>query len=503
MTVHFSDVETTTLLRSTEPTDNPPSSFHVPKWLLGHFDRDSLQFGVRMSVCLTVSSLFVLAPHPEHEGGFRQGMWVLITVLFVCWFPTLDVASVLEKSAQRLLGTLVGAALGLACGFLSLAVKEAHGFRAQAICLGGCIALVTFAVCSYATARVGQARLIEKKNYATILCMLTFTICLVPFYSMSDKPWEKSILRVRNVVIGCFLGVGLSMMVFPRPTVPILEEKLTKAVELAGESAEAVLHTAADVFAENAYQVSQEDGPPLSSRKRMTVRRRKWRNAESDYSFEHGHDSVFAKCEAAMKDYKTTKARLGMLKYDPFNIGWSKDLLENFKVEVNQTLSRSMRIQTTVVLMDGIIRNDPNHKFSEDHLDIFASVGTLIRSMLSARLDVTTSDAIEEELRTNLVEMRRMIVDLAATVSASPEAQMPSTHLDRSTHSSISSSTMDDDKDGAGTPKHVEGSHVCSLLFLQLAEHLAIRSVRLYESRKQCDGVSQQAKKLRTSLAVK
>lgn len=352
-------------------------------------------------------------------------------------------------------------------------------------------------------ARVGQARLIEKKNYATILCMLTFTICLVPFYSMSDKPWEKSMLRVRNVVIGCFLGVGLSMMVFPRPTVPILEEKLTKAVELAGESAEAVLHTAADVFAENAYQVPQEDGPPLSSRKRMTVRRRKWRNAESDYSFEHGHDSVFAKCEVAMKDYKTTKARLGMLKYDPFNIGWSKDLLENFKVEVNQTLSRSMRIQTTVVLIDGIIRNDPNHKFSEDHLDIFATVGTLIRSMLSARLDVTTSDAIEEELRTNLVEMRRMIVDLAATVSASPEAQMPNTHLDRSTHSSISSSTMDDDKDGAGAPKHVEGSHVCSLLFLQLAEHLAIRSVRLYESRKQCDGVSQQAKKLRTSLAVK
>lgn len=502
MTGHISDMETTTLLGSTDPNDKSPSSFQVPKWLVGHLDRDSLQFGVRMSVCLTVPSLFVLARPPEGEGGFRQGMWVLITVLFVCWFPTLDVASVLEKSAQRLMGTLIGAALGLACGFLSLEVREAHGFRAQAICLGGCIALVTFAVCSYATARVGQARLIEKKNYATILCMLTFTICLMPFYSMRDKPWEKSMLRVRNVVIGCFLGVGLSMMVFPRPTVPILEEKLTKAVELAGESSEAVLHTAADVFAENAYHVPQEDGP-LPTRKRMTVRRRKWRNAESDYAFEHGHDSVLEKCEIAMKEYKTTKARLGMLKYDPFNIGWSKDLLENFKDEVNQTLSRSMRIQTTVVLIDGIIRNDPNHKFSEEQLDLLANVGTLIRRMLSARLDVTTSDAIEEEVRTNLVEMRRMIVDLAATVSASPEVQIPNTNLDRSTQSSIISSAMDDDNDGAGAPKHVEGSHVCSLLFLQLAEHLAIRSLRLYESRKQCDGVCRQAESLRTSLAVK
>lgn len=187
-----------------------PSPFQPPEWLLRHlrFDRDAVQFGVRMSVCMTVSSLFILIQLPGQKGGFQQGMWVLITVLFVCWFPTLDAASVLEKSMQRMMGTCVGAVLGLVCGFLSIAVKRHYGIRAQAVCLGSCIALVTFAVCGYATARVGvaKARLMDKKSYATVLCMLTYTISVVPFYSNSDTPWEKSLYRVRNVLIGCVLG---------------------------------------------------------------------------------------------------------------------------------------------------------------------------------------------------------------------------------------------------------------------------------------------------------
>jgi len=82
-----------------------------------------------MSVCLTVSSLFVLVQVPSdgEVGRFPEGMWVLITVLFVCWFPTMDAASVLEKSFQRLMGTLVGAGIGMACGFLSVEVKKAYG----------------------------------------------------------------------------------------------------------------------------------------------------------------------------------------------------------------------------------------------------------------------------------------------------------------------------------------------------------------------------------------
>jgi len=222
-------------------------------------DRDAIHFGARMSACLTASSLFVLAQAPgadddAEDGRFPEGMWVVITVLFVCWFPALDAASVLEKSVQRLAGTLVGAVLRLACGFLSPAVEKSHGVRAQAACLGACVALVSFAVCACAMhARIGRARLIERKSYAMILCLLTFTICLMQFYSLGDRPWRKSLYQVTNVVIGCFLGVALSMLVFPRPTVGILHDMIAKQIELAGKASEAVLHTAAVIFGKDAF----------------------------------------------------------------------------------------------------------------------------------------------------------------------------------------------------------------------------------------------------------
>eukprot|EP00957_Ditylum_brightwellii_P002833 217288-Ditylum_brightwellii.AAC.1 len=122
--------------------------------------------------------------------------------------------------------------------------------------------------------------------------------------------------------------------------------------------------------------------------------------------------------------------------------------------------------------------------------------------------------------------MRRMIVDLSATVASSPDLQMPSIipqhalgngRIDSSSAGDAnitqygSSSSMDalveferqqldDDIGGAGAPKHVHGSHVCSLLFLQLAEHLTLRAVRLYQSWKQFSLVCKTAENLRASV---
>ena len=58
----------------------------------------------------------------------------------------------------------------------------------------------------------------------------------------------------------------------------------------------------------------------------------------------------------------------------------------------------------------------------------------------------------------------------------------------------------DEDNDCEYAPKHITGSHVCSLLFLQLAEHLVLRSLRLYQSYKQCEGVCLAAEDLRKSI---
>ena len=75
-------------------------------------DPDGKLFLVGLSTCwwfllLTLTNLVLFL-----------GMSVIVSVQFVCWFPTLDSGMVLEKIVQRLIGTFVGAAIGLFCGFV-------------------------------------------------------------------------------------------------------------------------------------------------------------------------------------------------------------------------------------------------------------------------------------------------------------------------------------------------------------------------------------------------
>ena len=142
-------------------------------WLLQvlRLDRDPFQFAFRMAVVLTFSSLFVLLRTSDHLS-FPNGMWVYVTVLNVSWFPTLrDAASVFEKTMQRWLGTMLGAILGLSCGFLSLALT---GRPQQATFLGICMFVVSFGVVAIAgQIKYGNQKLIQKVSYATCLCLLT------------------------------------------------------------------------------------------------------------------------------------------------------------------------------------------------------------------------------------------------------------------------------------------------------------------------------------------
>ena len=130
------EVAATTTTTTTTPcctTTRPWRSNSTPPFTNQPWNRDALYFGIRMAVCMTISSLFALWQPSQpgnndslsstHNNKYPQAMWVLITVLFVCWFPSLDAASVVEKSLQRLYGTFIGATVGLLCGFLSLLVE--------------------------------------------------------------------------------------------------------------------------------------------------------------------------------------------------------------------------------------------------------------------------------------------------------------------------------------------------------------------------------------------
>lgn len=94
-------------------------------------------------------------------------MWVLVSVLFVCWFPALDAASVVEKIIQRLIGTFVGAFLGLSCGFVSILAFDDEVL--QTIFIGLCMFVFCFLIIFGAgQTKVGRVKVIRRFAYATI-----------------------------------------------------------------------------------------------------------------------------------------------------------------------------------------------------------------------------------------------------------------------------------------------------------------------------------------------
>jgi hypothetical protein len=148
------------------------------KSLWSRVDKGAFQFALRMATMLTISSLFVLIQTDTIH--YPDGMWVLVSVLFVCWFPALDAASVIEKIIQRLIGTFVGAFLGLGCGFLSLILWNTR--TQQATFLAVCMFVFNFGIIFLAgQCKVGPLKVIKKFAYATILCVLTFCISMIPF----------------------------------------------------------------------------------------------------------------------------------------------------------------------------------------------------------------------------------------------------------------------------------------------------------------------------------
>lgn len=474
-----------------------------------HFDRDAVHFGVRMSVCITLSSLFILLRHPGQE--FPEAMWILITVLFVCWFPTLDAASVVEKSIQRLYGTAIGTLTGLTCGFLSLALlgENCECYALQSGFLILCLAAYTFMICWGACHyNVERNKIITRYNYACILSLLTFYICVLPFYTDNEPKWEKGMYRVTNVVVGCLLGAGLSISILPRSTTGVLRNKMELQVQLAGEASQAVLHEAAGSFSDSALFITTDtmDDEILdverpnhkSLHPNLTIPKRPRRGGSKGNADICG-DVALEKYEAALKEWRTIQTQLNNVRFDPLHLGTPDELLSAFRSEVTNTLARALRIQNTVVLLDGILRNDPKHDFSEEHVNLFASMGTNIRRMLSLPLQDSNEDAYQD-IKAQLSAIRSCVVDLSSVVASSSK-EMPAHYVGTlgigilGSRVDLSDMLLDekfqqgDDKGGKGAPKFVHGSRVCALLFLQLVEHLALRSVRLYQTWKQCQAV--------------
>lgn len=481
--------------RTTERTENTPLPESPKKSWFSTLDHTALGFGLRMGVCATTASLFVFIENPINGSKFPEGMWVLITILFVCWFPSLDAASVIEKSLQRIYGTLIGSSVALLCGLVSLAFGSRRAWKASFLAF--CIFLYTFVICWAAVSfkvKGKKEKYIARYNYACILCLLTYYICLMPFYEEGDYWLTCASFRVLNVLIGCFLGALISTLVYPRSIVQILQRKMEAQIKLAGEASKAVMHYAADKLAENAYHPRGSSPAEPSIRKKITESRRPWRIKGATTSYDIGEEAL-EKHDSAIQESRVIKSNLEMLNYDPFQFGTPDEVIDSFRSEVANTLARALRIQHTVVLLDGIMRNDPKHDFSESQIKNFADIGTLIGTMLSVPLN----DEAADQLLIIMAQVRQYIVKLAAVISAEETSAKGTPHRNLESQSSFIYLTelVDDDDDSdedvvgsircTNAPATTNGSPLSALLFLQLVEHLALRSVRLYQSWKNCE----------------
>ena len=390
---------------------------------------------------------------------------------------------------------------------------------------------------------------------------MTFTITLFPFLQAND-PWQTAYFRILNVTIGCIIAAIGSMVILPRSTTDMLLQRIQKQCQLAGESSEAVLHAAADVFSgdltpqtareemlldatfNNPLNLFSEHAANSSSRIanehsnrfglwesiKASAFRKSFHRVHKEILQETPHmtnkEIVLQKYESAIQDWKDTKGLFQLVRYDPFH--YLVPASHEFREGCATILSRALRIQTTVVLLDGIIRNDPQHFLDEKLHDLLYEMGTLIRKMLSvprreplegdltaksprshfsaksvttdyrstSPIATTANDIAKERLMNRLYRFRCLVNQMAANMIQT-ESLMDSISAIRLDSTKVNGEAKRPSlvNPSPNRPKVVNaGSKHYALLFLQLAEHLTHRSVSLYDSWVEMEEVSTRAK---------
>lgn len=177
-----------------------------------------------------------------------------------------------------------------------------------------------------------------------------------------------------------------------------------------------------------------------------------------------------------------------LAKYDPFHLGEGQqsEIHREFQTEVARTLARALRIQTTIVVLDGMVRSDADYHFSAEQLQSLSAIGVNIKKMLKIPLDNEKSNAAAKLLFVQLEEIRRDIHCMSTAV-AEDGLDIEREHSLKEFQASLfgddlglSMRTEGDDL-GRGIPKNATGKEDNTLFFLQLVEHLILRSLRLYQ----------------------
>ena len=179
---------------------------------------------------------------------------------------------------------------------------------------------------------------------------------------------------------GLFAGAIGAIVVCPKSTQDVLREKTVNQVRMAGDACEAVMELASDYMGGGVAIRRLADelvNTPLDSELQWKFRDSDtFSSRDSTYTAmkQGATDVALKKYEDAIADWKQCKLLFPLIKYDPFGMFNHRHRIEPGKEEQLDTariLARTLRIQTTVVMIDGMIRSDADFDFCEDDLFMF------------------------------------------------------------------------------------------------------------------------------------
>lgn len=298
-----------------------------------------------------------------------------------------------------------------------------------------------------------------------------------------------------NVIVGCAIGASGAIVVCPKSTQTVLKEKTVRQVKMAGDACEAVMELAADYMGGGVQIRRLADelvNTPLETELQWRFRgNNSIRSQDSVITAmkERGAtDVALKKYEDAIADWKQCKLLFPLIKYDPFLAFMPNQVEpgEEDQLDTARILARTLRIQTTVVMIDGMIRSDAEYELDGDDLFIFREIGSCIHQMLKMPINSAENKRSAVKLFEYLEILRQR---LAAIRRESIRSQLESDReetlndfyesvLDK--RAEMNESIRDDL--GRGLPKNLTESDENTLFFLQLVEHLVLRALRLYQS---------------------
>ena len=295
-------------------------------------------FSLRLCISSTLGMLFILVPAPIGAEGyhFPDASSVFITTILVSFFPSLDAASSMKKSIERMGGTIVGAAAAIALGFLSLLFGA--GTQAQSAFLGTIMAVLLFVIPYYMFKTKGF-------SYGQVLGYITFGLIALVFYNTSPQPWLFGVERCAALLVGCCISMIVSLVVLPKPLEEMIDQQMKLSMKNMGKAAKLLLEAAGR-------------GLEGEGNNRLPLVTELFGDEKHDGGT-YDEDEIYQAYGAAANLSLMNKAKLSLLKYDPFLLwsrGFDKKKIALYAKQVQTQRARLNRLIASIISLDSLYR---------------------------------------------------------------------------------------------------------------------------------------------------